>query len=132
MAIRHVKSSVVIEEDDCSLWLRGTQAGEPIIYDKAALGGISADLYNIKYHNLWPLRIDGKTRRDRGSHSQLVSELVFDASRVQFTGENSALPLNYFTRIVRTKSIGEGRNLPKINEIKQHYDGEAQQNHGRL
>ena len=76
-----------------------------------------------------PICIDGQTRRDCGSHSQLVSELVFDADRVQFTGKNSALPLNYFTRIAQNKVDSvKAAITPKIDEIKQHYDGEEAHN----
>ena len=78
---------------------------EPIIYDKAALGGISADLYNIKYPLWRPFASMARLAETAVHTLQVVSELVFDASRVQFTGENWFYPLNYLLGSLRTKSI---------------------------
>ena len=132
VAIRHVKSSVIIEGDEGAIVLSETaQAGEPIIYDKAALGGISADLYSIKYHNLW---------RPFASMARLAETAVHTLhswlqgcflTLVAFSLLVKILlyPLNYFTRIAQNKVDSVKAEItPRINEIKQRYDGEEAHN----
>ena len=132
MAVRHVKSSVVIEEDDGAIVVsEGAQAGEPIIYDKAALGGISADLYNIKYHNLWRPFASMARLAETAVHTLHSWFQNWFLTLVAFSLLVKILlyPLNYFTRIAQNKVDSvKAAITPKINEIKQHYDGEEAHN----
>ena len=132
VAIRHVKGSVVIEGDEGAIVLSETaQAGGPIIYDKAALGGISADLYSIKYHNLW--RPFASMARLAETTVHMLHSWLQDwfLTLIAFSLLVKILlyPLNYFTRIAQNKVDSvKAAITPKINEIKQRYDGEEAHN----
>ena len=132
VAIRQVKSSVVIEDGEGAIVLyESAQAGEPIIYDKAALGGISADLYSIKYHNLW--RPFASMARIAETTVHTLQSWLQDwfLTLVAFSLLVKILlyPLNYFTRIAQNKVDSvKAAITPKISEIKQRYDGEEAHN----
>ena len=132
VAIRHVKSSVVIDDGEGAIVLSDSaQAGEPIIYDKAALGGISADLYSIKYHNLWRPFASMARLAETTVHTlhSWLQDWFLTLVAFSLLVKILLYPLNYFTRIAQNKVDSvKAAITPKISEIKQRYDGEEAHN----
>ena len=132
VAIRHVKSSVVIEDGEGAIVLyESAQAGEPIIYDKAALGGISADLYSIKYHNLWRPFASMASLAETTVHTlhSWLQDGFLTLVAFSLLVKILLYPLNYFTRIAQNQVDSvKAAITPKISEIKQRYDGEEAHN----